>query len=327
VDRNPQLAAKASNALCIRCHQPIGSRLTAHTRHAAASAGSACVECHMPKTVVSIKATMRDHTIGVPAPENTVAFGIPNACTECHTTKPASWAADVLKEWWPNGRRTQLVRRAEAFSAARAGRPEAVDRLVALANDDRQSPLIRANALGYLRNSADSRAAAALVRGAAASHPALRVTAVAALGEAARSDRAARTALFSALDDARRAVRITALLTLIDQGGAEISDLDLQRVRRVAGELSAWTRLHQDDAQLQRAQGIAYMLGGDFARAAEPLKLAFDLEPDAPSVRFFLGIARLGQKRIDEAAALLEQVPATDPFYAKAREQLKALRP
>ena len=63
------------------------SALAAHTRHKADSAGSSCVECHMPKTVVSIKATIRDHTIGVPAPENTVAFGIPNACTECHTDK------------------------------------------------------------------------------------------------------------------------------------------------------------------------------------------------------------------------------------------------
>ena len=44
----------------------------------------------MPKTVVSIKSTMRDHTMSVPAPENTVQFNIPNACTECHSDKPAS---------------------------------------------------------------------------------------------------------------------------------------------------------------------------------------------------------------------------------------------
>ena len=46
----------------------------------------------MPKTVMSIKSTMRDHTIGLPAPENTVAFGIPNACTECHAEAAAQWA-------------------------------------------------------------------------------------------------------------------------------------------------------------------------------------------------------------------------------------------
>ena len=61
----------------------------------------------MPKTVISIKATMRDHTISLPAPENTVAFGIPNACTECHTDKKPAWAVETLEAWWPNGRREQ----------------------------------------------------------------------------------------------------------------------------------------------------------------------------------------------------------------------------
>jgi predicted CXXCH cytochrome family protein len=327
IDRNPQLAPAASNALCIRCHEPIRARLTAHTRHGAASAGSSCVECHMPKTVISIKSTMRDHTIGVPAPENTVRFGIPNACTECHADKPPSWAVDTLKSWWPNGRRTQLIARAEAFSAARAGRPDAVERLIAIGEDERSAPLTRANAMGYLGNYADARAIAALIRGtASANHPAIRATAVAALGDAGRSDPASRRALFAALDDSRRAVRITALLALINQGAADVTDLDLQRVRRVSAELAEWTRLNQDDAQLQRAQGIAYLLGGDFSRAADPLKASFDLAPDAPSVRFFLGIARLAQQRVDEARALLEQVPRTDPFYEQARARLEKLR-
>jgi predicted CXXCH cytochrome family protein len=326
IERNPQLASRTSNALCTRCHQEIGARLTAHTRHGAGSAGSACVECHMPKTVISIKSTMRDHTIGVPAPENTVSFGIPNACTECHTNKPASWAVDTLKTWWPDGRRTRLIARAEAFSAARAGRTEAIDRLIAIGEDDRSAPLTRANALGYLGKYTDSRAIAALVRGAGANHPAIRVTAMSALGEAGRGDRASHAALRAALDDPQRAVRITALLALINQGGTDVTELDLQRFRRVSEELAEWTRVNQDDAQLQRAQGIAYLLGGDFTRAAHPLQASFDLQPEAPSVRFFLGMARFGQRRIEEARALLNQVPRTDPYYEKAQEQLRKLQ-
>ena len=149
IEKNAQLAP-ANNALCTSCHKDLGVQLTAHTRHKADSAGSSCVECHMPKTVVSIKATMRDHTIGVPAPENTVAFGIPNACTECHTDKQAAWAVSTLEQWWPRGRRAKLVARAEAFTAARANRPEALDRLTAIVADERQGPLVQANAAGYL---------------------------------------------------------------------------------------------------------------------------------------------------------------------------------
>src|ERR1035438_7854452 len=77
VDKNPQLVADNS-ALCTRCHIEIGKNVAAHTRHLAASAGSSCVECHMPRTVFSIKAQIRDHTMSVPVPENTIRHGIPN---------------------------------------------------------------------------------------------------------------------------------------------------------------------------------------------------------------------------------------------------------
>src|SRR5207245_2634550 len=55
IERNAQLTA-SSNDLCTRCHEKLGTHLTAHTHHTSGSSGSSCVECHMPKTVISIKA-------------------------------------------------------------------------------------------------------------------------------------------------------------------------------------------------------------------------------------------------------------------------------
>jgi tetratricopeptide (TPR) repeat protein len=323
-----------SNALCTKCHQEIGAKVTAHTRHKADSAGSACVECHMPKTVVSIKSTMRDHTIGVPAPENTVRLNIPNACTECHRDKPASWAVDTLKAWWPfdaaqgrpQSRRARLVAQAEAFSAARAGRADALDGLLAIANDEQRAPLIRANAIGYLGRFADPRAVSAIVRGATAPHPAIRAIAIAALRETGRGDPAARSAVLAALTDPRRAVRIAALLTLVEQGRTDLSPGDLARFRYVGEELTAWTRVNQQDPELQRVQGVVHLLSGDFARASAALQASFDLEPEAPSVRFFLGVAKLGQQRVEEGRTLLQQVPKTDPYYEAAQQQLRKLQ-
>jgi predicted CXXCH cytochrome family protein len=325
IEQNPQLTSARSNALCTRCHEAIGSRLTAHTRHAPASAGSACVECHMPKTVVSIKATMRDHTIGVPAPENTVRFNIPNACTECHTDKTAAWAVDTLETWWPRGTRGRLVAQAEAFSAARAGRTDAVDGLIAIADDEQRPPLVRANAVGYLGRFADPRAVAAVVRAAASPHPAIRAIAIAALREAGRADRTGRTAVLGALTDPKRAVRIAALMTLVEQGGADLTAGDLARFRYVADEFTQWTGVNQNDPELQRAQGVVQLLKGDADRAADALAISYDLEPQAPTVRFFLAIARLGQRRIDDARTLLRDIPNTDPFYEQAQEQLRRL--
>jgi len=326
VDRNPRLAAGASNALCVTCHQPIAAKLTAHTRHAADSAGSSCVECHMPKTVVSIKATMRDHTIGVPAPENTVRFGIPNACTECHAKQSAAWAVDVVKSWWPEGRRARLVAQAEAFTAARAKKDESIAKLAAIAVDERYPPLIRANAVGYLGTFNDARAAASLVAAAKSNQPVTRTIAIAALREPGHTDVASRAAARAGLADPRRTVRIASLLTLVEQGGTDLTPTDLARFRYVGRELTTWSRGSQYDPDLQRIQGVVHLLSGDVDPAAATLQNSLDLDPDARAVKFFLAVARLAQRKVDEARSLLRAVAKDDPYYAAAQEQLRKIQ-
>jgi hypothetical protein len=326
IDRNPQLAP-ANNGLCTACHREIGARLEAHTRHRAGSAGSACVECHMPKTVISLRASMRDHTISVPAPENTARFGIPNACTECHADRKPEWAVETLREWWPNGRRLKLVQQAEAFTAARAKAPTALDDLVAIAGDASRAPLTRANAVGYLRNYADARATTALLAAAKNGHAAVRAVAISSLGQRAElsGDAFARGAVLAALDDRQRAVRIAALVSLINLRGQPLADADLERFRRVGREFARLERLYQDDAGFERDAGLVHLLSGELERAADALQIALGLEPSRPTAKFLLALTRLNQRRVDEARTLLMEVPLSDPYFRAAQERLKAL--
>src|SRR5579872_1870809 len=64
IEKNPQLRPDA-NALCTRCHTGIGDAVASHTHHDPRGAGSSCVECHMPRTVYSIKAEIRDHSMSI----------------------------------------------------------------------------------------------------------------------------------------------------------------------------------------------------------------------------------------------------------------------
>jgi predicted CXXCH cytochrome family protein len=325
VDRNPQLGS-SSDALCIGCHKSIGEAVMSHTRHLAGSQGSSCVECHMPRTVLSIKARIRDHSMSLPTPENTVRFAIPNACNECHTDKKPSWAVDALAKWWPQGRRARLVERAVAFTGGRAGRPDALDPLIAIAADEKAGPLVQANAVGYLSNYPDSRSLSALVAAAKAEHPIIRSAALAGLGVATGDNVIRRAALLAALDDPARAVRIAALAGLINQSAGPLEGEDRQRFRRVGLELAMEAQRHEDDAAMQHDLGLVRMLSGDLDPAADALQIAMGLEADRPSVRFLLGMVRLGQRRPDEALALLKQVPTSDPYYAAAQAQLKKLQ-
>jgi len=284
--------------------------------------------------VISIKSTMRDHTMSVPAPENTVAFGIPNACTECHADRKAAWAVNVLADWWPQGRRAKLVARAEAFTDGRAGRPQGLDRLIAIANDDREGPLSRANAVGYLRNYTDARAVTAILAAAKADHPAIRSAAILSLKltpraveNGARTGDAARATLLGALDDQRRGVRLSALASLINIGGEPFSAEDERRFRLVSDEFAARARLSPDNATVQGDLGVVHLLAGDVDLAANAFANSRQLEPNRPSITFLLALARLGQRRVDEARALLQQVPPSDPYYRIAQERLKAIEP
>jgi predicted CXXCH cytochrome family protein len=324
IDKSPQLAP-ANTALCTQCHKEIGAAVAGHTRHAPGSRGSACVECHMPKTVMSIKATMRDHTIGVPAPENTVAFGIPNACTECHADKPASWAVDAVGRWWPRGRRAKFIERAQVFTAARAQRPEVLDRLIAIAADDRQGPIIQANAVGYLGGYKDPRVVPALLGAAKAGHPAIRSEALTSLGQVVDGD-APRSAIIEGLDDSRRTVRMSALMALVNRGGGPLAAADLARFQRASREFAAGARPYQDDAKIQRDLGLVHLLASEVDLAAGALEISVGLEPERPSSKFLLAMARVGQGRAEEAKALLKEVPSSDPFYKAAQDSLKQLK-
>jgi Flp pilus assembly protein TadD len=86
-------------------------------------------------------------------------------------------------------------------------------------------------------------------------------------------------------------------------------------------------RLYQDDAGFERDLGVVHLLNGELDLAADALAISLALEPSRPSSKFLLAVTRLGQRRLDDARALLLQVPSTDPYYHSAQERLKALAP
>ena len=96
-DPNDQLArGMRSNQACLQCHKEMANDITAHTRHAANSAGSNCYNCHMPHTSYGLLKAIRGHTIESPDVATTIETGRPNACNLCHLDKTLDWTAEHL---------------------------------------------------------------------------------------------------------------------------------------------------------------------------------------------------------------------------------------
>ncbi|MCH2570164.1 MAG: cytochrome c3 family protein [Planctomycetes bacterium] len=96
-----QLADKMrTNDACYQCHRDKQADPTAHTHHAANSAGSLCYNCHMPNLVYGLLGVHRTHRIISPNATISAKTGVPNACNQCHLDKTLKWTSDQLNTWY-----------------------------------------------------------------------------------------------------------------------------------------------------------------------------------------------------------------------------------
>ncbi|HXT69154.1 MAG TPA: cytochrome c3 family protein [Vicinamibacterales bacterium] len=325
VDRNPQLS-KESNTTCTKCHAAVAEAGTRHTHHAAGSEGSACAACHMPRTVISLRSRMPDHTISVPAPENTVRHDIPNACNECHQSRDAAWASQLLAEWFPGGRRQRLVARADAFSAARRQDASAVEGLIKIATDEGHPPLARANALGHLRRFPGPRSETYLSAGLSSDHAAIRLTAALGLGEAGFTSGGIVPVLVNALGDSAKVVRIGAALSLMNQRVTSLEGPSGVLFEEAKRDYVLRATLLSDDARVLFDVGKFHLMNQDSVSAVRTLTASLSLDPALHAGRYFLGLALLASGRTAEARAQLSRIPKDDAYSAAAQKVLAGIK-
>jgi predicted CXXCH cytochrome family protein len=324
IEKNPQLKPTA-NALCTRCHSAIGQAIAAHTHHAAGSTGSSCVECHMPRTVFSIKAEIRDHSMSIPVPENTIHHGIPNACNICHKDRDANWSLKNLNAWYGDRSRQKLIRRADTFTLAGKNDPRAIEKLLAILADPAEGPLVRANAAGHLgKFSVDPTVFAALKHALSDSEPGVR--AVAALRiQAGPGDRdAAVKALTQSLGDSVTTVPIAAAATLVSMGIKTLPGEDGERLERAKELFRERAEANSDDAEQQIGAGRFYYLIGDFPRAISAFRTSLRIDPASPA-QYLLAAAYVQKGDAAAARAILLTILSGDSQYDKSQRLLKAI--
>lgn len=149
---------KTGNDLCMSCHAP-KYNTREHTFHAVNTEASQCISCHMTTQTYMGNDVRRDHSFRIPRPDQSVAFGTPNACNGCHTNKPATWAAKMVVEWYGPKRAyhfsDDLVPGSQLNNAS-------LSHLVKLLGDRSQPAIARATAANYLGQLPVSESAAAL---------------------------------------------------------------------------------------------------------------------------------------------------------------------
>jgi len=272
---------KNADQYCINCHADLKSE--SHTHHAAETAGASCVGCHMPHAVVGVKTTMRDHSMSFPEPENTVRYGVPNACNECHSDKSADWALQSVEKWYP-GRSVRPRLRATAFTLAEKGDARAVNSLVRLATDQTENTEIRASATGFLGRFPSDLSTNTLIALTRDKEPMIRVEAARSLG--AVPEQKSAIALTALLDDPYLAVRIHA-----------------------AGSLTA---------PLFPGMTFSAVKQKSFDKAVNEYRRSLEGEGDHPNVETRLGSLEASLGNADAARAAYGLALRLDPVFADA---------
>ena len=321
IARNTQLRA-GNNAPCTQCHSAIAKNIAAHTHHAANSAGSSCIACHMPRIVLSLNTRLRDHSISIPVPENTIRHGIPNACNLCHTDKTSEWAAEKTTAWYGANSGQEWIRRADAFSEARNGNAAAIPALLRILADSSGGPYIRANAAGYLGSfPQDPAAYAAVLRALNDAQPLVRATAAEAIRPRAAQRAAVAPQLAALLADPVAIVKVSAAIGLVSMGVQHIPGADGVRFEQAKQLYRARAELDSDDADQQFAAGRFFLLAGDPDEAVTDFRAAAMLDPSL-HVPIYLGQALAAKGDLQSAEDILRKIPSGDPQYDAAQRLL-----
>jgi predicted CXXCH cytochrome family protein len=330
------------DALCTQCHTTpktghresgtgnvkpsfAGAGLEAHTFHKADSAGSRCISCHMSDVNWRLLIRRRDHTFQPPVPENTVQFGIPNACTTCHDDRTPEWAAKQMTAWWSdNERRTQAVSLADTMYRAGSGDTTTLPGLAKLAVDRSQGFLVRASAADYIgRLVAESRtghvaASASMQSQTSFAGAVAPSTSQAAAARAATSPPEVTPAIVNALigaaSDPEAAVRTAAITSLGSIGDRNRTLMPI--VARLADEARV---VRAKAAEVLVSFGIFELPGpaGEALRKAQDdYIVSLDMFPDMASNHAAKGWLEAERGNVIVARDALNKATQVEPNYA-----------
>ena len=347
-----------ANQACLPCHQQRVENAAEHMHHPNGGA-TKCVDCHMAMHSFG-GMNQSDHSMRPPLPQLSIALGSRNACIICHTDQTNEWALDQVRSWHPDydQHTAPEVRRALLLQSLRSGKAERLPEVLDYLSDPQSDPLFVTSMIRILPPSGVAQQQVILRDlTTKAAHPLVRSAAAAALD--ADHIPADRPALFQALSDQRRLVRVRAAERLAALPAAEIPAAHRPVWKTAMQEMWTANNLRLDHWSSHFNAGNILMRQGKYAEAAAKYDRAHDLRSDvapplinaamawanlerlaeaetrlqtatklpepSPEAHFNLGLLYGEQGRVDEAAAALRKTLELQPDNAQAACNLAIL--
>ncbi len=323
-DPHTQKLRTTDQQVCGLCHSLRRYDSASHHHHKEQSAESRCPACHMPLRTYMVVDPRHDHSFRIPRPDESVRYGTPNSCNDCHRDQTAAWAAHATENWYGSQAHNGYQHFTAAIVAGRRQSQTAGTDLLSLAADDTSPAIARATALSELAAYLDTDALGAAQQALQSQDPMMRLAAVELL---AGADPATRWQVLGALlHDPVRAVRSA---TASELAGALPADLtpDARRAfEQALAEFVATQQLNADRPEAHLSLGNLYAAQGKAHEAQAQYQQAIKLWPGFIPAYVNLADLSRAEKREDEAERWLTQALKVSPDNAQVLYALGLLR-
>ena len=264
------------DGVCGQCHVASKYETASHRHHESVSGSIPCASCHMPERKYMIVDRRHDHSFRIPRPDQSAKLGTPNACNDCHTDKPAQWAASAVETWY-GPQRKGFQTYAEAFHSAWTGQTDAEKLLGQVASDSNVPAVARASALTALSAYLSPANVNLAQKGLTDSDPMVRGGALAMLQGVPANQ--LWPLVSPLLSDPIAGVRIRAVSLLAGVRTASQPDADRESFNRAAAEFFAAQRLNADRPEARTTLANFLAQRGQSAEAETEYKAALKLSP------------------------------------------------
>ncbi|MDA3822045.1 MAG: multiheme c-type cytochrome [Bacteroidales bacterium] len=303
------------NGLCYRCHMASEYGGRSHHFHDPAKEGASCMECHMHERTYMVIDPRRDHSIRIPRPDLSEKLGTPNACNQCHTDKSNQWSADYLEKWYGKDL-LNTEHYGEAFWAGRQSYPEALPKLIKLAENKENATMVRATAISILNNYSDPGIEQLISKTIRDIDPLIRYASISVAQYS--NNQSAVNMIINSLNDSVKLVRIMAAnaLSRFNLEGVPASKKELYK--KVLDEYYASLLINADHPGTHVNYGNLHLNQNELAEAEASYLEAIEIEPGL--VTAYINLADLYRRQNRDAEgekillSALEKYPDMAPI-------------
>ncbi len=317
---NQQLQAEG-NGVCAQCHLASKFDTPAHHFHEPGTAGAECKSCHMKTETYMVIDPRHDHSFRIPRPDLSEAFGVPNACTQCHD-RDSGFSADIaareIRGRYP-GPKPGYQNFVDAFEPADRGDPGAAYPLLQIAADPNQSDIARASALSRLSRQPTREAMVVATSALKDSSAMIRRSALEVIERLPPPNRKAALPLLS---DPVRGVRMQAARTLAPLADDAIGTGNLAAFERAASEYIAAEAFNADRPEARTNLAGFLAMRNQFAQSEAQYRAALDLEPGYVPAWTNLADLKRTQGQESQAEATLREALQIVPDNAALHHSL-----